>query len=712
MNSLNDENSNSKDINKPKNCGFSIEKLILQNQEHHEFIGNKFIEQITFKLEDDRDTKDILISNSKQYLQQKINERLKNKNKNNEAVVEEHNNSHQNNISMRNSNFSKLDISYSNDIKESRFTLRKESVNSRLILENNDLKTKNVDKYFENETSNIEVNKQDAKLFSSKNVSNIVKVESLKEKSYEQTINKIKKLDDFFREKEESFILDFQAKLDFTKAYLVYMKEFYNSLISTDLNQNQIMENNTNEKSSKHENKNKSSNKGDKLLTHLEENLEFLVNIDFDTSKMLISEIVSHEFTKNSYFSSLISDDDLKLTIHGFINDREFTVQRTLKEFHHYRKLLFYNFPGIYIPMFTNSYFTGYSNKAFIKTKLILIQNFLNQIGEIPFFVNTRETYLFFDSLNENFLDVSFNLYINDRFGFLLSKYNKLFPMIVTEDFNKILDITDLNSNISNYSDIRMNNVLNNEVFVKINNLDDSQTKVKEFYNYLVKYKEFLSVILEYSTNSQTDKIQTEKEIEMVYRFMFEYDNYFINECYNIADKEAFNRPVIESKLTLHIFNTNFETSYHALFEWSLNESLKCDAIIELIESILNFDRLVAEKLLLLNEKNEAINQIINPSFFYKMFIPINYGKIEELYGEIDDLKIDIIDGGKFIEVLYKILLNLIIPSYKMDKKKNYSNFLSYIKRLESNEVEKNSIVSELLYQHIDDLAKLMSTEI
>ena len=175
----------------------------------------------------------------------------------------------------------------------------------------------------------------------------------------------------------------------------------------------------------------------------------------------------------------------------------------------------------------------------------------------------------------------------------------------------------------------------------------------------------------------------------------------------NVKDKKEYNKDIVECKLTEFLFDTNFQDPYNCLYFWASNEILDVDSCLDCLEIVFKYDNLAKDKFKKVRDLNDYLDTVINPSLFNKLFIPKNYTLIQDTIFEIKKLRSELDDVIKLTKLLYKIINNIIIPSFKADKIKSYQQLLYNISELEINFYEKELIIVESLNEHCDALNKL-----
>ena len=390
------------------------------------------------------------------------------------------------------------------------------------------------------------------------------------------------------------------------------------------------------------------------------------INVDENSNVQLSINIINYDYLESDF-----QNQELKLTLQGYLNNREFTVERTLDELWQYRQLLVINYPGFPIPKVDLYSLAVSSSTSFMKVRKILIKNFLNKIASIEVLAGSKETFFFLNSKSESFLE-TLEVFRKEPIS-ILDNYKVIFPMLMKEELTS-----------------------------------DHLDSIKVFYNKMINLKDFLDVVCSFSTKSQNTKIEVNKNMELFYQYLFDYNNNFVLKSFNVKDVHKFNKPVVECKHTENLYETNFEDSFYTLFEWVNSEILDCEMLVELLDTVFEYDRKCIEKLSSLKSLQYKLESTINPGIT-SYFTPINYKYVQELCVEIEASKEELNSYFTFSQLLYKIVIFIIIPTYNQEKKANHSMLKSYISDLQISRLEKETNIANLIKDHVSSLKTLIN---
>jgi sorting nexin-1/2 len=410
--------------------------------------------------------------------------------------------------------------------------------------------------------------------------------------------------------------------------------------------------------------------------------------IDLSKNSLIEKENNGNKSKKNPYYPSIfkfdlqvyirdhiLQEDNLQLfnyvkyKLDGFIDNREFSVERRYKEFIAYRKLLVKNWPGLIIPPIPPKKAFGNLEEGFIKLRKKFLQHFFNRICASPHLASARETYLFLESRNENFLDLPFELYFNSTMN-IYDKYSHYF---------KFLKNFQLNSKEKN--------------------------TVQKFYLSLTKTREYLENVMYISTEAQNSQLENEKLISEFYENFYDLDNNFIYDMFKL-DKEtktSFNKDTIECGLTESMYRVKSQNSFSTFYEWVHIELIDTEAMIECISTLYQQNELFEKKLKKLKSLNNELYKISNPSWLSRLVFSMDLNLIQNKITGINNLKKELGTMKNLIDLIYKILYYIEIPTFKSGKIHFYKKLLEKIIENESNVDDKNLNIFNLLKNHCEN---------
>lgn len=428
-----------------------------------------------------------------------------------------------------------------------------------------------------------------------------------------------------------------------------------------------------------------------------EENSEFLVDINLEESNDLKKRSLKINSIYNRLFSFIINfkeDDFYRIT--GYLDNREFKIIRSISEFISFRELLCLNYPGIFIPSLPTGLIfktNTNQNKIIVNLRKLLIQSFFEKLSKISLLTGSKELKNFLDSRNNNFSDIQIEFF-NKSIKEILDTYKSFFPMFSEKKIERINE---------NSGDI----LIDKDPFYLSK---EENGKIIDFYYFLLSTKKVLYSIIDFTTSAQTQRLELNKENEVFYELLFEYDNHAIVPILELNDSEIkkYNKDIVECKLTEFLFDTNFENPFSMLFNWLNNEMIDIESMIDCIENVFKYDSLAKEKINILKEKNKLLEQYINPSFLNRLFIPKDYSYINEIIFDINNLKLEIQDIISLTQMLYKILNFIVVPSFKKDKIKSYFNIITALSEVHFNKHEKDLIICENLNDHCEVLSSIL----
>jgi sorting nexin-1/2 len=378
----------------------------------------------------------------------------------------------------------------------------------------------------------------------------------------------------------------------------------------------------------------------------------------------------------------IIKESDLnifshvKYTLEGYLDGREFSVERRYKEFLAYRKLLLKNWPGVFIPPIPPKKDLGNLEESFIKLRKKFLQQFFNRIAAAPHLSSSHETKVFLESKNKNYMDILFEIYFKNNQS-IYDYYTQYFEFLIERDLNK------LNKNI-----------------------------IHEFYSKLNKTKKQLEDIVFITTESINLKLENDRTTFEFYEYFYDFDNIYVYDMFKVEKetRKKYNEDLIECGLIENLYRRNYKNSFETFYDWSNSELMDINAMIECISSVYKYQELFDKKFGLLNTQNEELNKISNPGFLDKFLFTNDLKYIESKTVEVKNLKEEVLMLKQLLELLYKILYYIEIPTFKRDRTEFYKKFLCRLLENENNHHSKNLEIFKFLLEHGKNILDTYST--
>jgi sorting nexin-1/2 len=355
----------------------------------------------------------------------------------------------------------------------------------------------------------------------------------------------------------------------------------------------------------------------------------------------------------------------IRYNIEGKINEKEFAVYRRYSEFIQFRKLLQYNWPGLVIHQIPPKKSFGNLDDGFINLRKKFLQQFINRLAASPHLASSYETKIFLEPRNESFLDLPLEIYQRP-----------------------ISDIYKIYSNYFNFlQDLHLS--------------EKEKLKVQSFYLNLMKTKQTFDTLNYVVTEAKNVQSETEYLIKNFYENNFDTEN----SIYDMLDlskekKEILNKNTIELNLTETMYQTKYESLYTTYYEWVSTELINTTSMIEAIQCLYKFNQTFEDKIELLKKKNQELKENSNLSIIQQFFFQIDLNSIQMKINEINNLKEEIEIYKKLIDLIYKILYFIEIPTFKRDQYQFYISFINKIDHDESGANEKNEIMYKLIKNH------------
>ena len=385
-------------------------------------------------------------------------------------------------------------------------------------------------------------------------------------------------------------------------------------------------------------------------------NLEINVG-DFIVSEGLIFNYVNYE-------------------IEGKINKKPFELYRRYSEFAVYRKLLRKNWPGVFIPFLPPKKTYGNLDDTFIIMRRKFLQYFSNKICSAPHLASSFETKIFLEPKNENFLELPIEIYQKS-----------------IEDINNIY--------------FEFFGFLNEKQLT-----EKEKMNVENFYIILTKAKKTLDDTLILATEAKNTQMKAQRNLVNFYEYNYSVEDSLYNMFnYDQEKKEKLCENTIEINTTENIFQIKHENFFTTCFDFLTSVSDSIQAMIECISSLYELNENFLLKFKELKDKNEQLRAFVNRNFITKFFFPINLEQIQQLINDIEQLKIELNIYKKLVDLVYKIIYFIEIPTFKKDQYNYYINFLNKINEEESHVQRKNKIISNLFKTKCEKIMKVINEE-
>ena len=393
-----------------------------------------------------------------------------------------------------------------------------------------------------------------------------------------------------------------------------------------------------------------------KMKKKLTFNLEINVG-DFIVSEGLIFNYVNYE-------------------IEGKINKKNFGLYRRYSEFAVYRKLLRNNWPGVFIPFLPPKKTYGNLDDTFIIMRRKFLQYFCNKICSAPHLASSFETKIFLEPKNENFLELPIEIYQRS--------------------------IEDIHNTYIEYFG-----------FLNEKQLTEKEKRnVQNFFIILTKTKKTFDDTLILATEAKNTQMKAQRNLVNFYEYNYNVEDSFYNMFnYDQEKKEKLCENTIEINTTENIFQIKHENFFTTCFDFITSVSDSIQAMIECISSLYELNESFLSKFKELKEKNEKLRAFVNRNFITKFLFPINLDQIQQLINEIEQLKIELNIYKKLVDLVYKIIYFIEIPTFKKDQYDYYINFLNKINAEESHVQRKNKIIFNLFRTKCDKIMRVIYDE-
>lgn len=402
--------------------------------------------------------------------------------------------------------------------------------------------------------------------------------------------------------------------------------------------------------------------KGEKIILSKKLKKKLLFNLEINVGDFIVSEGLIFNY--------------VNYEIEGKINKKNFELYRRYSEFAVYRKLLRKNWPGVFIPFLPPKKTYGNLDDTFIIMRRKFLQYFSNKICSSPHLASSFETKIFLEPKNENFLELPIEIYqksIEDIHNTYIEFFGFLSEKQLTEK---------------------------------------EKISVQNFFVVLTKTKKTLDDTLILATEAKNTQMKAQRNLVNFYEYNYNVEDSLYNMFnYDQEKKEKLCEKTIEINTTENIFQIKHENFFTTCFDFLTSVSDSIQAMIECISSLYELNENFLLKFKEIKVKNEQLRSFVNRSFITKFFFPTNLDQVQELINDIEQLKVELNIYKKLVDLVYKIIYFIEIPTFKKDQYEYYINFLNKINAEESHVQRKNKIIFNLFKAKCDKIMKVIYEE-
>ena len=402
--------------------------------------------------------------------------------------------------------------------------------------------------------------------------------------------------------------------------------------------------------------------KGEKIILSKKMKKKLTFNLEINVGDFIVSEGLIFNY--------------VNYEIEGKIHKKNFELYRRYSEFAVYRKLLRKNWPGIFIPFLPPKKTYGNLDDTFIIMRRKFLQYFCNKICSAPHLASSFETKIFLEPKNENFLELPIEIYQRS--------------------------IEDIHNTYMEY-------------FVFLNEKQLTQKEkinVQNFFIILTKTKKTFDDTLILATEAKNTQMKAQRNLVNFYEYNYNVEDSFYSMFnYDQAKKEKLCENTIEINTSENIFQIKHENFFTTCFDFLTSVSDSIQAMIECISSLYELNDSFLLKFKELKDKNEKLRAFVNRSFITKFFFPTNLDQIQQLINDIEQLKIELNIYKKLVDLVYKVIYFIEIPTFKKDQYDYYINFLNKINAEESHVQRKNKIIFNLFRTKCDKIMRVIYEE-
>ena len=402
--------------------------------------------------------------------------------------------------------------------------------------------------------------------------------------------------------------------------------------------------------------------KGEKIILSKKMKKKLTFNLEINVGDFIVSEGLIFNY--------------VNYEIEGKIHKKNFELYRRYSEFAVYRKLLRKNWPGIFIPFLPPKKTYGNLDDTFIIMRRKFLQYFCNKICSAPHLASSFETKIFLEPKNENFLELPIEIYQRS--------------------------IEDIHNTYMEYFGFLNEKQLTQKE--KIN--------VQNFFIILTKTKKTFDDTLILATEAKNTQMKAQRNLVNFYEYNYNVEDSFYSMFnYDQAKKEKLCENTIEINTSENIFQIKHENFFTTCFDFLTSVSDSIQAMIECISSLYELNDSFLLKFKELKDKNEKLRAFVNRSFITKFFFPTNLDQIQQLINDIEQLKIELNIYKKLVDLVYKVIYFIEIPTFKKDQYDYYINFLNKINAEESHVQRKNKIIFNLFRTKCDKIMRVIYDE-
>ena len=402
--------------------------------------------------------------------------------------------------------------------------------------------------------------------------------------------------------------------------------------------------------------------KGEKIFLSKNLKNKLLFNLEINIGDFIVSEGLFFNY--------------VNYELEGKIKKKYFTLYRRYSEFAVYRKLLRTNWPGVFIPFLPPKKTYGNLDDTFILIRRKFLQHFCNKICSSPHLASSFETKIFLEPKNENFLELPIEIYEKS-----IEDINNIYTEFFGFLFEKQMS-------------------------------EKEKINVQNFFVMLSKSKKLLDNALILATEAKNTQMKAQRNLVNFYEYNYNVEDSLYNMFnYEQEKKEKLCENTIEINNTENISQIKHENFFTTCFDFLASVSDSIQGMIECISSLYELNEKFLAKFKELKEKNEKLKAFVNRNFISKFFFPTNLNQIQQLMNDIEQLKLDLNTYKTLVNLVYKIIYFIEIPTFKKDQYEYYLNFLNKINEEESNVQRKNKIIYNLFRAKCDKIMKVIYEE-
>ena len=304
------------------------------------------------------------------------------------------------------------------------------------------------------------------------------------------------------------------------------------------------------------------------------------------------------------------------------------------------------------------------------------LQYFCYKICNSPHLASSFETKIFLEPKNENFLELPIEIYMKNIED-INNTYNEFFGFLKEKDLSE------------------------NEIF-----------SVQNFFVMLLKSKKNLESAVSLVAEAKNTQMIAQKNLVNFYEYNYNVEDSLYNMFgYDQEKKEKLCEKTIEINTTENISQIKHENFFTTCFDFITSLSDSVQGMIECISSLYELKDKFMSKFKELKEKNESLKSFVNRSFITKFFFPTNLNQVQQLINDIEDLKVELNTYRTLVDLVYKIIYFIEIPTFKKDQYEYYINFLNKINEEESHVQRKNKIIYNLFKEKCDKIMRIIYEE-